>query len=490
MDAFMINSSAIPNYKTIPLSVVGSNNFGRYPKISSEQTFNMFISDGAMVPYAGYRDVSSQVLSGEARQIFLSEKFQQLIIVFDENVYAVNKSLAIYQIGRLATSSGDIYIAENEATQIAIVDGLYIYVYDWMASVFTQTTVDFMPVYISYQDGRFLAADGSSNQWRLSDFMPLGGLSWPADAGHVGELQTKPDYTKAVIPFGKELLVFGRTVTQIHYDVGYTLFPYSEDNYFCMDFGCINSATIATGSLGIQISAAQTEKELVPIIAWVGVNKTSGPVIMYSTGGPPRQISDDGINLLLENLSFPEKCYGFIYKIGGHTFYHITFYDDNLSLVYDFHEQRFFTLTDENLNYHIAKNIAFFNNAYYFVSINDAKLYQLSSDFDDCNGKQMQRFRTMPNLRLPDSSPFVLQNINVTLEQGNTNESQRIDLSLSVDGGESWGTIQGEELNTMGKRQNKLDFWNLGMSNDVTPRLHFVGRGRFVIIGGVATIYQ
>ena len=39
---------------TIPLDLVGGNKFGRYKKVSVEQTFNMMVSDDALVDYAGY----------------------------------------------------------------------------------------------------------------------------------------------------------------------------------------------------------------------------------------------------------------------------------------------------------------------------------------------------------------------------------------------------------------------------------------------------
>jgi hypothetical protein len=50
--AYMITRGA--NFQQQPLNLVGSSVFGRYPKISIEKTYNMFESQGWMVPYAGY----------------------------------------------------------------------------------------------------------------------------------------------------------------------------------------------------------------------------------------------------------------------------------------------------------------------------------------------------------------------------------------------------------------------------------------------------
>jgi hypothetical protein len=485
-----IMATLAPNQQSIPLNVVGSNKFGRYAKISTESTYNMFISDNALMSYAGYRAVLSVAASGQARQIFTSEKLGDMIVVMGNQIYGINQYLGLYKIGNMASSSGNVYIAENQVTQIALVDGQFVYVWDWMSNAFTKVTVDFSPGYISYFDGRFIAADVNSATFRISAFMPSGATSWPSNSQSVGELQSKPDYCKAVVAFNKQILVFGRTLTEIWYDVGYQLFPLQQNNYYYIDYGCINAASIALGTLEVQSSDQQVENDLVPICAWVGVNKNSGPVIMYTIGSNPRQISTDGINLLLENLQFPDQCYGFMYRQAGHTFYHITWNKDNLTLLYDFNARKFYYATDENLNYHIARNIALLNNKYYFISLNDTNIYQLSPNFEDQNGKQMQCWRTMSPIRNRDGSRFIIQSVNLNLQQGDSSYPQRVDLSLSVDSGNSWGTIIGNELNPIGTRPNRLQYWNLGAANDATIRLHFVGKGRFVVVGGEAIIYQ
>ena len=43
------------NFKPVPLNIVGSSVFGRYSKISTERTTNMFISQDFLVDYTGYQ---------------------------------------------------------------------------------------------------------------------------------------------------------------------------------------------------------------------------------------------------------------------------------------------------------------------------------------------------------------------------------------------------------------------------------------------------
>ncbi len=47
-------ASITQNAEEIPVKIVGSSIFGRYPFISAERTYNMFISDEALVNFASY----------------------------------------------------------------------------------------------------------------------------------------------------------------------------------------------------------------------------------------------------------------------------------------------------------------------------------------------------------------------------------------------------------------------------------------------------
>src|SRR6202040_1810117 len=158
----------------------------------------------------------------------------------------------------------------------------------------------------------------------------------------------------------------------------------------------------------------------------------------------------------------------------GHIYYQITFLDDNSTLLYDFNTQKFFTLTDQNMDHHIAKRVAFFNNQYYFVSFNDGNLYKMNSSIYTYNGLEIPRYRTISNTRFPTADYFVVQNITITMEAGidtasNTYEgnppnlsSSRVDISRSDDAGYTFNSIESFDMNLIGNRTNLVNFWNLG----------------------------
>jgi hypothetical protein len=360
---------------------------------------------------------------------------------------------------------------------------------------------------------------------------------------HVGSLQTKPDTVVAVQRFpgrGNLAYVFGKTIIEPWQDIGAPLFPYQKNSSVNIDYGCLNAATIAYNE---------------NMIAWLAANEKSGPFIAFSTGGDINKISTDGIDFKFSQLTNPSNSYGFFFRQDGHLIYQITFPDDNLTYIYDFNTKKFFSLCDQNQNFHIAKRVAFFNNAYYFVSFIDGNLYGYSTQYTTFDGYEIPRIRVCRNVRMPDASRFAINNLTFTLEQGTQpnvfegsdllaedgsilmTESgedllvssgfqviieepledelgndllcedgsdllatvisdnpepvpQTVALSVSKNGGESFGTYWRKELNSRGFYKNRLIFWNLGAANDFVPQLRFYGLGRFVVTDGILSVYQ
>ena len=463
----------------LDLNVVGSSAFGRYSKISSENTFNMIISDDCLVPFAGYSKKLTIKNTGTARGLYSSSKANIMIAVIGDSAYRISAQLRKSKIGTLASSAGDVFIDENDNNQIIICDQSQIYVYSYADGSFIHLTSSFLgftPGYITFQNGFFITPGLGTSQWRLSQIN--NGTVFPEDAQHVGLLQTKPDNVVACLRVpsrGNTLIVMGKTVSELWTDVGGLQFQYKRNTGLNIDYGCLSPATIATGD---------------EFIIWLGSNEKSGPAIMMTDGGSVSQISNDGVNYKLAHLKHPNQSYAFLFKQDGHLFYQITFSnaEDNITILYDITTKSFFSLCSPDYNCHIARQVVYFNNKYYFVSFNDDNLYELSSEYTDADGEEIPRVRICKAIRKKDSTPFSLDAVSITIEQGDEAELRRVDLSVSTDGGASWGNIVGRELNPLGKRRGMLTYHNIGYANDFTLQFRFWGHGKFVIINGVAEI--
>lgn len=437
------------NFKSVPINIVGSSTFGRYPKISIEKTYNMFMSDNWLVPYAGYQIAVPSSMFGNGlvgRAVYASSKLGRLVVVIDSNVYLVNlffdqnlartfdSTATLINPGTpLQTNTGVVYIAENNKPQILISDSVNLYLYDpTLSPTFRVVTgLQFTPGYITFHDTYFLCAarqdnfysPPATNTWRLSG--QNDGLTWLNNAASIGLIQTKPDAIQAVLRFpskGNAILVIGSVVSEPWFDTGAQLFPYQRNNQYNIDYGCLNPATIAY---------------MDSFAVWLAQNEKSGPIIVYSTDGCTiNKITTDGIDYLMSQLTTPQDSQGFLYRQDGHLIYHINFYTDNLSLFYDFNTEKFFHASDENLNYFIAAQVAFFNNQYYFVSKNFGSLFAFDTIYTDYSTqndsagnpilKEIPRFRTCKNIRLPSQEYRIINDIGFTIESGETNYQQQI----------------------------------------------------------------
>ena len=470
------------NTRQLPLQLVCSSKFGVDAKISIEQVWNMYESDGFMVNFPGYKEIAQFSGTTQGRGIFVSTAGGFILLVLDNRVYRYGGSL----VGTVNTYAGDVFIEENNAHQIAICDKEAIYIYNYKDNTFIKATTSFTPIHLSQQNGYFIAVAKDTFEWRLSALN--NGLSWTDDATVIGEFEIGGEFPVATMPLPtmqNQLLIFGSNNTVIFSDLAdggsFGLFPYARNNSVKINYGCVNPATIAAAD---------------NYVVWLGQNKSSGLAIMVTTGGQPEKISSDGIDLRLGRLQAPQDSTASLFRIDGHLFYLINFYNpaDNFSLIYDFNTQKFFNISDNKQNYHPARKIVSFENSLYFLSHAKGSLYQLSTNYYSYAGEEAPRIIITPYLRMPDTMPFIVQNLFFPIEQGSASEDRaidsRVDLAFSTNGGKSFGNYVSRTLNPEGKSRNIVSYWNLGRHNELAMQFRFYGLYKFIVGNGQMSIMQ
>ena len=535
-----------PNSKQEKVNIVGSSVFGRYAKISSEKTMNMFVSDEWLVNTAGYQKAYELLPEGRGRTIFSSIRGNIMVVVVDSFVYALDDKLTPTFIGMLATEKGNVYIDENLSSQICLVDGLNAYIYNYSLpypNLTKQTGLgNLIPNHVEYHNTFFLFgnADTTTNgaAWYVYQYATPTTIT-QANPGQFA-LQTKPDHaiaTQRLPGQAANILVFGKTVCEVWAQIG-GLQNYRRNQTISIDYGCASVSTISSSD---------------KFVAWLGVNENNTPIIMVYTGHEFQPISTDGIDYQLSKIKYLSQSTGMFYRQDGHLFYQLTFYhpDDNLTIVYDFNTKMFFNLSDWNLNYHPAKDYVYFNGQIYFASLNNAAIYIASTDLTVYNDNlinsiqdpvkihEIQRIRICDTIRADDSSPFRANTFVFNIEQGcdpnvtalsatnpgedllitellfNPSEDNieteggqlmadedsintasnvipyqpRVDLTISKDGGITWSNTVSRTLNPIGMRQNILNWTNLGGCNSLTLKLRFWGLSRFIVNNGFAELY-
>lgn len=529
----------VANATEVPINIVGSSIFGRYPKISLEKTYNMFISDDWLVNYPGFKKVREVATSGQGRGLFHSIRGDFLLAVIDAGVYKINATFIIEFIGNIDTVRNEVSIAENLVSQICIVDGDNAYIFNYDTGALTKQTLTFagnavIPNYVEYHNTFFLIASSplSTNPQNWYAATPSDD---PVDPNTIEILatnqfavQTKPDFALAIkrLPGkGNNIIVLGSSVAEIWTQVG------GLENY-----RRIQSYNIDSGVVSVHTIAASEE-----MVCWLAQNENNSPVIMVSNGGEIKRISTDGIDHVLQSLKRPDISTAFFFRHDGHLFYQITFFNakDNLSLFYDFNTGKFFHTSDEDLNFHPARQVVYFNELTFFISINDQSLFKMGTDFisydyeidPNAVGEVIPRIRICKSVRKKNNERFRNGKFSFWLEQGSTDfflleagvescdgeiiteddnnivteagdrlltengvcttnlNRPAVDLSFSKNGNASFSNIVRRQLNAQAVHRNQIEWHRMGQANEITFQLMFWGLQRFVAQDGVLELY-
>lgn len=453
------------------LDIVGATNPGRYPKISREATYNMFISDKCMVPYPGYATIGAFPFGGQARALFESNLGNFCIGVCGNRAYRIDSfaPFSITSIGTLNTGTGFVEIRENGASQVVISDFTSYYVYDYSVLPVTFEVYDpgVTPGSIEEALGYIFLTAQDSNTFIYT--RPNNAKSFPlTSTGSLGS-----DRIVGFANLKDWIFVFGKNTTKAWRTLGTLLNPFQLDASQVWQYGCLNSASISSKY---------------DLICWIGINDGGNAGIIASIGGKyPVEISTDGISFLMSQLNAPQDCSGFLWQQDGHIFYQVTFYSDKLCLVYDFTNKSFFYATDENLNIHIAKNVINFENKFYFISFINASVYEIGSNFESYDGAIIPRIRVTKPLRLKTYKLFRIKKLEVIAEQGigNTDPDRPMcmDVSFSKNGGNYFTSPRRVYFANQNNFKWVTRVFKIGAARDICFQFSFIGPGRFVIIG-------
>ena len=477
--------------KEVPVNIVGGSKFGRYPKISLEETWNMYISDGWLISFPGYKKALqiSDLTASNGRGLFVSTRNNVMIAVINSSVYEISTGLTARFIGVIGTSVGQVTMDENENNQVAIVDGINCYIYNIGLKSLTLQTLspDLQPNYVVYHNTYFLfgnaRAGAQGSKWFAYSYGTDTTITFTSELA----LQTKPDYALAVIRLpgsANNVMVFGETVAEIWTQVG-GLQNYQRNSSLNIDYGCLSVATIA-----------QSDR----YVMWLAVNNTNEPVIMLFSGSQNVAVSTAGIASLLAKVNQPQSSCAYFIRKDGHLFYVISFYDssDNFSLAYDVDEKTFSFLSDYKFNVFPPRQVVYFNTDLYFVSLANGALYTLDSDITTYNenigtatdqpDRVIPRVRVASHLRFSSTSRFRARNFTIAMDQGNDQDfpllslenvtgipyKPRVELSYSTDGGSSFSKPMSLQMHGLGRRENIVNFIGpFGYNNDLLFKVRF-----------------
>lgn len=451
----------------------------RFPAINNQTCFNLFDFEGNMIPTSGYYQILSTLYlkKGESRGIFFSDVLKKCIVVLLNVVYAVtDKDHSI--LGTMDSFSGKVYIEENGLStlptdngpggQIAISDGSNIYVYT-LNGEFSKAKdeegnlLTFLPGTLAFESSFFFCNDLNSNQIHISNINNA--RVWNSTG-----YSTISEKTISCLAFKNLLFVFGKDKSFLFYSNAQNeFFPYSQDTSRAWEYGCL-----AQGSLSSALG----------LMAWVGNTRYGNPTILFSTGGEPESISTPGIDSIINTFSNLSDAEGFIFQEDGHTFYQLTFYQDNFSLLYDFKSKKWTRLTDyTGENYNNIRQVAYYEgkNKLFAITKDSSSINIFGNSIYTQDGKIVPRM-ILTNNYTQDERPYGIQEIDLEIEQGENQNTSKISIGISKDRGRTFPINRMYTLGPIGERRRVLRWRKLGYARWWTLKFEFFSEDRFVIL--------
>lgn len=159
--------------------IVGSFNNQRISTIDAERTVNCFEyldtrgkKEKILLPTSGLvnTNVAFAGNNGAFRAQFVFGN--NMYAVIGNTVYRLSSDLILATLGTIASATGYVGVTAN-TFQVAFVDGQNGWIWDTNANTFTQITDESFPsrpIDITYLDGYFIVANGTTNTFGVSEF--------------------------------------------------------------------------------------------------------------------------------------------------------------------------------------------------------------------------------------------------------------------------------------------------------------------------------
>lgn len=461
------------------LNIVGSSNSYIHPLVDSQRTVNMYIHEDnqsllpVMVDMPGYEKKVSISDTLPGRRLFTNFNSNRLYGVIGKRIYLFDSLLTANHLGDVHTASGNITIANNTNGEVIFVDGAHGYIYDEGASTFTIISSAGFPAdaeFVVFLDGYFIVNKAGTNEFYVSEANQ--GTKW--DAKRFETLKVKPNHVIGLGTVHRQLFVMGETSTEVFYDAGGSDFPFRRQNNLVLAYGCAASGSIATGQNRL---------------FWLSNDENGVGSIVMTDGTIPVQVSTANVDIAIQGYSDVSDARGYIYKIDGHIFYEISFTAANHTWVYDLTTNKWFEKESEGGNRYKGQTHSYFNGKHYLLLYDEGNLYHLSSEYSKHGTTMFRRERTGIRIKDKTSKRIAVSEIGINFLQGVGTENgiyqdPLVYLSLSEDGGVTFGTQIPVSLGRIGERKFKTCWRRLGAFNDLVIRLECFAQVKLIILDG------
>jgi hypothetical protein len=459
--------------------VVGGSSQQASLPFNAERTVNMYavLDQQGKKPASLYARPGNAVFatlgSGAGRGAFTATN-GRAFVVSGSQLYELLANGTGTVLGNLLTSSGDITADEN-GVQLAICDGVNLYILTYATNVFQRVVSPNLPSASSvrFLGGYFIVTRApTSGIHQIS--APYDGLSWAALDFATAELS--PDSLLRVeVVFG-QLFLFGDLSIEPWTNTGSASFPFQRVN---------SSSQISVG-----VAAVSTVLPLDNTVFWVGNDKNGTGVVYRADGYSPRRISTEAVELRLQAAPSISTLKAMAYQEAGHTFYIITGGGMETAQVYDVStnlwvEWSYFN-SSGNYELPLTNDLFYAFGKTLALDRTSGKVYEQSSKYYSDDGEEIACDRIFTHI-FDNGNPFLIKNLILNFETGvgnTTVENPKAMLYLSNDGGRTFYTYYEAFMGKAGEFLSRVVFWRLGRHRQCTFRVRVTDSVKRVITGG------
>jgi hypothetical protein len=390
---------------------------------------------------------------GPHRGSWFSSKGVQYI-VSKNKFYSVASDGTATELGTLATSSGQVSMADN-SLQLVIVDGPNGYVWDLTALTFTQISdpnwlgADM----VAYQDGYFMFNQPNSRHWYLTDINSVSFL------GDIASKTGASDNIVAIVSDHRNVWLFGSQTTEVWFETGANDFPFQR----------IDGAFIETGC-----AAAFSVAKMDGTVIWLGRDKLGAGTVYMASGFQPVRISTQAVEEAIQGYSVISDAVAWSYQDGGHEFYVLNFPSANATWVFDtqtklWHERGWFS--EGTLQRHRAVTHSYAFGKHLVGDHENGNLYELTREALSDNGQEIFRRRRAPHistdmLRLFFSQFQLDMETGVGIDGTGQGTDPQVILRWSDDGGHTWSNEHWTSAGKIGHTKKRVQWNRLGSSRN------------------------
>lgn len=444
----------------LDVPAVGSTSVGG-SHIDKQRLINLYPVEtkGKALKSAPGMEWCTEIGSGDHRGAI--EYKEKLIYVSGSSVYAMDKDYGVVNIGTVSGTTGRCILFHN-GTQVMIIDrtgkG-----YTWDGGYYAQITdPDFTalkPTTGVFHDGYAVVNKSGTGEFYIStsyDFSEWAALdfataeSYPDDITH--------------IETDKSLLwVFGTKTLEVYQNTGNVDFPFEPLRSVTSHFGAI----------------PETVRRLDNTLFWLAENEQGGRVVVrLVSNADPVVISDEEINAFLGGLAkhdFEAVETDAIWW-QGHPWYLITFKEYagyGITLVYDSATGAWWEWSGryesvDSLGRVPFSSHVYFNGEHLVGDLDTGDVYRLKGS--NMNGAKMVRERRFRAIRA-NGMPLKFSKVEVEMETGNGTDADTMELSISFDGGRTWGNSRAKSIGAQGQYGKRVIWHRCGQGRNSVIRL-------------------